>query len=414
MPLTQAQETVANDTSRFKVLISGRRFGKTHLAIRELCKSAAKKPGSINWLIAPSYRQAKQIVWLQLKNKLKDLRWIESSNEAELTLTLKNRSVIALRGSDNFDSLRGVGLDFVILDEFQDIPPQAFTEVIRPTLSDKQGRALFCGTPRGVGSWSHELYTKALTEKDWSAFQYTTLEGGNVPAEEIESARRDLDEATFMQEYMASFNTYSGTVHYNFSYKENVKVLEEPEVHQISVGMDFNYDPFCVVIAQVKGNEVHIFDELHVRGSNTEEVCNELKSRYPNSKITIYPDPSARQKRTSAGGKTDFSILVNAGFTVKARNFHTPVRDRVNSVNTKLKNAAGQRTLFVDPKCKYSIDSLQRLTYKEGTTQIDKDSGLDHQADCIGYLIDFLFPIKVVHEEQEPQRWTFGTTSRKF
>ena len=90
------------------------------------------------------------------------------------------------------------------------------------------------------------------------------------------------------------------------------------------------------------------------------------------------------------------------------------MRDRVNSVNTKLKNAAGQQTLFVDPKCKYSIDSLQRLTYKEGTTQIDKDSGLDHQADCIGYLIDFLFPIKVVHEEQEPQRWTFGTTSRKF
>jgi phage terminase large subunit len=413
MPLTAPQLTVSKDKSRFKVLISGRRFGKTHLGIRTLCESAAKNPGSINWAICPSYRMAKQIWWVQLKNKLKDLRWIESSNEAELSIILKNRSIIALKGCDSPDSLRGVGLTLAIFDEFQDIPSQAWTEVIRPTLSDKMGKALFCGTPRGVGSWSHQLYTKALTEQDWSAFQYTTIEGGNVPLEEIEAARRDLDEATFNQEYLASFNSYSGTVHYNFSYQQNVKILEEKDVHQIHVGMDFNYDPFTVCIAQIKGQEVHIFDELHIRGSNTEEVVNELKHRYPNSKITIYPDPASRQKKTSAGGKTDFSILVNAGFEVKARPSHTPVRDRVNAVNTKLKNAAGLRTLFVDPKCKFTIDSLQRLTYKEGTNQIDKDSGLDHQADCVGYLIDYIFPIKIVREMEEPQRWTFGTT-RKF
>lgn len=414
MPLTVPQRTVAEDPNRFKVLISGRRFGKTHLAIRELCRSAAQNPGSLNWLVAPSYRQAKQVVWTQLKNKLKDLRWIDSSNEAELTIHLKNRSTIALRGADNYDSLRGVGLDLVIFDEFQDIPPQAWTEVIRPTLSDKQGRALFCGTPRGVGSWSHELYTKALTESGWRAFQYTTIEGGNVPQEEIESARRDLDEATFMQEYMASFNTYSGTVYYNFKYNDNVKICHEPEQHVIHVGMDFNYDPFTCVIAQIKGQEIHVFDEMHIRGSNTEEVVNELKHRYPRSRINIYPDPAARQKRTSAGGKTDFSILVNAGFTVKARNFHTPVRDRVNAVNARLRNAAGLVNLFIDPKCKHTIDSIQRLTYKEGTNQIDKDSGLDHQSDALGYMIDFLFPIKVVHDDiAQPERWTFGTVARK-
>ena len=410
MALSVPQQTVADDVNRFKVLITGRRFGKTHLGIRELCKSAATIPGSINWAICPSYRMAKAIWWTQIKEKLNNLRWIETSNEAELTIRLKNGSQIALKGCDNPDSLRGLGLDFVIFDEFQDSPKEAFTEVIRPALSDKKGRAMFTGTPKGVGSWSHELFTRALNEKDWAAWQFTTIDGGNVDAEEIESARRDLDEKTFLAEYMATFNTYSGTVAYNFSYKENVVPLPEPEMGFIHVGIDFNILPMTAVIAQVKGQECHVFDELHMKGSNTEEVCEELKHRYPYSKIIAYPDPASRQKKTSAGGKTDFSILMNAGFTVKARHFHTPVRDRVNSLNAKLKNAAGLRTLFIDPKCKHTIDSLQRLSYIEGTNTIDKNSGLDHQFDALGYMVDFLFPIKTrVETIEEPQRWGVAT-----
>lgn len=410
MPLSEPQKTVADDINRFKVLITGRRFGKTFLGIRELCKHAAKKPGSINWAICPSYRMAKQIWWAQLKTKLSDLNWIKKTNEAELTITLLNNSIIALKGADNYDSLRGVGIDFVIFDEFQDTPQEAWTEVIRPTLSDKQGKALFCGTPKGVGSFSHKLYTTAVNEDDWSAFQFSTLDGGNVPAEEIEAAKRDLDEKTFLAEYCATFNTYSGVVFPSFDYAKNVKKLDNPETSIISVGLDFNIDPFCAVIAQIRGNEIHIFDELHIRGSNTDDVVEELKQRYPRSRVRVYPDPAARQKRTSAGGRTDFSILVNAGFEVKARRYHTPVRDRVNSVNAKLCSADGKRTLFVDPKCKHTIESLQRLTYKEGTSQIDKDSGYDHQADCIGYLCDFLFPIKTHTEQTEtPARWGVAT-----
>jgi len=174
--------------------------------------------------------------------------------------------------------------------------------------------------------------------------------------------------------------------------------------------MDFNYDPFCCVAAQIIKNEIHIWDELHIRGSSTDDVVEEIKRRYPNSTIVIYPDPACRQKKTSAGGKTDLSILVNAGFTVRARQNHTPVRDRVNSVNAKLKNANGVRSLFVDPKCKHTIDSLQRLTYKEGTTQIDKDSGWDHQADSVGYLVDYLYPIKRnIEKPEQPARWGVAT-----
>lgn len=408
MPLTVPQQTVAEDENRFKVLVTGRRFGKTHLCIRELCKSAAKNPRSINWYVAPSYRMAKQITWIQLINKLSDLRWISTKNEAELQVKLKNGSIIALKGADSPDSLRGVGLDFLVIDEFQDVPQQAWTEVLRPTLSDKRGRALFCGTPKGVGSWSHRLFTQAIHEDNWNAWQYTTIEGGNVPADEIEAARRELDDKTFMQEYMATFNSYSGVVYYNFDYKGTVKKLENPETGVIYVGQDFNYMPQTSVIAQVTKNGIHIHDELRMMGSSTDDVVAEIKHRYPHSKVVMFPDPAGRQRKTSAGGKTDLSILVNAGFEVKVRNSHTAVRDRVNAVNALLKSADGQRRLFVDPKCKHTIDSLQRLTYIEGTNQIDKTSGLDHQADAVGYLVDYLFPIRKHYETEEPQRWTFG------
>ena len=111
MKLSEPQQVVAKDTHRFRVLVTGRRFGKTTLAIRELCY-VARIPNRVCWYVAPSYRQAKQIAWVQIKKILQDLRWVNRINEAELTIFLKNGSRICLRGADNPDSLRGVGKIF--------------------------------------------------------------------------------------------------------------------------------------------------------------------------------------------------------------------------------------------------------------------------------------------------------------
>jgi phage terminase large subunit len=405
MPLSNAQEKICSDNNRFRVAVTGRRFGKTHCAMRELAKHASE-PDQQVWYVAPSYRMAKGIVWDQFKNKLKDLRWIDQSNEAELKLRLKNGSVIHLKGADNPDSLRGVGLDFIVMDEFQDIEPRVWTEVLRPTLSDKGGKAMFLGTPRGVGSWSHSMYTMAQETEDWGSHTYTTLEGGNVPEDEIEQAKRDMDMKTFEQEYLATFNTYSGQVYYNFDRDTTVKPFAGT-VHEIHCGIDFNVDPMSVCIATIEGSQVHFHDEVVMKGSNTDEVCDELKRRYPNARIVMYPDPAGRQRKTSAGGRTDISILQNAGFKVNVRNAHTPIRDRVNSVNSKLKNSNGIASLFVDPKCKQIINSLERMVYKPGTSIIEKDGELDHMADAVGYLIDFLFPLRTDYEHSAPQRWAF-------
>ena len=337
--------------------------------------------------------------------------WIEQSNEAELKLRLKNGSVIHLKGADNPDSLRGVGLDFIVMDEFQDITKRTWAEVLRPTLSDTKGRALFIGTPRGVGSFSHEMYTMAQETDDWAAHTYTTLDGEQVEDQEIEQAKRDMDQKTFEQEYLATFNTYSGVVYYNFNREYTLKKVSDVDLTEIHCGLDFNVDPMSCAISVIENNTIQFIDEIVMNGSNTDEVCDELKRRYPKSRIIMYPDPAGKQRRSSAGGRTDISILQNAGFRVLVRNNHTPVRDRVNAVNAKLKNTQGISTLFVDPKCKQIISSLERIVYKPGTSIIDKDGDLDHMADACGYLVDYLYPLRTDYEVSNPQRWAFSGTN---
>jgi len=405
MPLSLPQTTIALDLHRFICVVAGRRFGKTHLSIRQLCYNA-RLPDQNVWYVAPTYRQAKQIVWRKLKHKLQDLRWTKRVNESELTIELKNGSLISLKGADNADSLRGVGLDYLVMDEFADIDPEAWYEVLRPTLADKEGGAMFIGTPKGLGNWAHDLYNMPTEQPEqWASYQYTTLDGGNVKPEEIEAARRDLDERTFRQEFMATFETYAGRIYYSFDRKNNVVAIEDHPRDIIYVGIDFNIDPMSAVIATRTGDRLYVFDEIRMFSSNTQELVAEISARYPKSKVWAFPDPASRQRKTSAGGATDLTILQNAQFVVKCPTSHTPVRDRINAVNSRLCDSTGDKHLFIHPRCKYTIEGLERQTYKEGTVQPDKDSGYDHQMDALGYLVDYLYPIRKDTPAYVPQRW---------
>lgn len=366
----------------------------------------AREPNREVWYVAPTYKMARQIVWRKLKNRLQDLNWVAKTNETELSILLKNGSNISLKGADNYDSLRGVGLDFIVLDEFADIDPEAWFETLRPTLADRQGKALFIGTPKGIGNWSYDLYQTCIDNEDWSSHQYTTEQGGQVKPEEIEAARRDLDLRTFRQEFQATFETYAGRIYYAFDRAQNVKPWIGPIPESVIIGIDFNIDPCSAVIMARKGDTLHVIDEIRLYSSNTQELVAEIHSRYPKTKIWAYPDPAGYQRKTSAGGVTDITILQNGGFVVKAPRHHTPVRDRINAVNSRLCDSTGVRHLLFDPKVKYAIEAVERQTYKEGTSQPDKDSGYDHICDALGYAVDYLFPIKREREERhEPKRW---------
>jgi hypothetical protein len=405
MPLTKPQSEVIDNKSRFRVLITGRRFGKTYLAINELAKFASKSKQKV-WYVAPTYRQAKQICWVELKDKLIQHKWVKNINNSDLTIILKNNSTITLRGADNEQSLRGVGLNFIVLDEFADIHKEAWYEVLRPTLSDTGGHALFCGSPRGFGNWSYELFKQGETNEDWASFKYTTLEGGQVGDKEIEQAKQDLDIRTFQQEYEATFVNYSGMIYYNFNRNKNIIDKFEKEYPLLHIGLDFNVDPMTAVVCYVINETIIVIDEIQIYSSNTQEMCEEIRNRYRNKQIIVYPDPSARQRKTSAGGFTDISILKNAGFDVKCRNTAPLVRDRINSVNSKLKNVNGKNNLFILKSCKNVIKSIERQIYKEGTHIPDKDSGYDHMNDALGYLVELNFPLRRNFVASPPKRWS--------
>jgi hypothetical protein len=274
---------------------------------------------------------------------------------------------------------------------------------------------MFIGTPKGIANWAYDLYQMEQDYPDaWKSFQYTTIDGGNVTEDEIAAAKRDLDERQFRQEFLATFETYTGRIYYAFDRTGNVRNLEQPDTQVIYIGMDFNIDPMSAVISVRQGDNLYVIDEIRMFSSNTAEIVEEIKTRYPKSRVWVYPDPAARQRKTSAGGATDLTILQNAGFVVKSPNSHTPVRDRINAVNSRLADATGIRRLFISTKCKYTLEGLERHTYKEGTTTPDKDSGYDHMMDALGYMVDYIFPVRRDRDPNavEPKRWGHNIGAR--
>ena len=405
--LTKPQHKVSTSNKRFRVLVSGRRFGKTYLCITEMMKYATQINKKI-WYVAPTFKMAKEIVWSNLKDMLSKFNWIENINESNMTITIKKTgSKISLKGCDNYDSLRGVGLDFLILDEFADIEEKAWTEVLRASVSDTEGDVLMCGSPKGYGNWSYRMYLKGQQgDTEWDSFQFTTLQGGMVTEEEIEQAKQDIDIRTFRQEFEGTFENYAGSVYYNFHPVESVVKKEIDWTKPLHIGMDFNVDPMSACVGQIEKDKIFFLDEVIIYSSNTDEMVEEIRNRYGTKiPIFIYPDPASRQRKTSAGGRTDLSILQNAGFKVKCKIKHPAVRDRINAVNSKLKDSNGNRHIFVSQSCKTIVKGLQRQIYKENTNIPDKEEGFDHMNDAIGYMIDYLKPLTTQAVFSRPTRW---------
>ena len=406
MALSAKQQEIADSKIRFRVVLAGRRGGKTFLAMRELCRFAAV-PNSEVWMLANSRQQVKSLVWGKLKKKLSKLNWIQTTNESELTILLKNNSLICLKSAEQGDNLRGSSLDFVCIDEFCDIDlEEIFYQIIRPALSDKKGHALFTGTPKAGNQAARDLYDNALTKKNWVSFSYTTADGGFVDAEEIEQARQDLSPKVFSQEYMANWENFAGVIFSEFGEHNIREVRPAAEREPIYVGMDFNVTPMSVVIGRAISNGIEIYDEIYLENSNTSEIIAELRSRYPLNPIVVFPDPAGVQRKSSAGGNTDIKLLEMAGFQTRYHRQHPLVRDRINCGNSLFfKRLDGSTRFYIDPRCKKTIACLKNWAYKTDSMTPDKNSGFDHGCDALTYMVQFLFPINKITEASAPQRF---------
>jgi len=404
MQLSEWQQVVSADPHRFKVVTAGRRSGKTYLAIHELCRYAVPPRKNVMY-ITSSYRAAKMIVWKQLRERLQDLRWASKINESELSIELVNGSTISLKGSEHIHSLRGIRLDYCVIDEASYVDPDLFPEVIRPALADQRGDAMFISTPAGKSNYFYDLFIAAGENVDWQSWRLTTLQSGMVAPEEIQAAKQDMSASQFRQEFEASFEDLGSRVAYNFSREQNVQAYGGAVPKEIICGLDFNINPMSCSIMARSGDLLHCIDEIEIYSSNTDEMAKELKHRYPTQKIWVFPDPSGSRSQTSSSGKSDHVILANAGFLVKAPRKHDPVKDRMNAFNNRCKTADGNIHFLVDPKCKRTIECLEKHSFKIGTNQPDKDSGYDHLYDAVTYAVAYLFPVKRPTPVQKAQTW---------
>ena len=224
--LHDAQMEIFRSNKRFKVAACGRRFGKSYLAAWVLLIKALQSDSKDVFYIAPTFQQAKDILWGILKQIGSDV--ITAAHENTAMLTLVNGRKIYLKGSDRPDTLRGVGLAYVVMDEYASMKPEVFELIIRPTLADVKGGALFIGTPSGKNHF-YKLWKDAQLEEnsaDWEAFQFNSTDNEFMDPKEIESAKRNMSTQAFKQEFLATFESFTGGV-----FKEEwVKFVEDDEV----------------------------------------------------------------------------------------------------------------------------------------------------------------------------------------
>jgi hypothetical protein len=434
--LKPPQWTVFNCGSRFRILVAGRRFGKTYLALVELCRSAWGA-GRLAWYVAPTYKQAKRIAWNPLKQMTRPY-WASKPNETDLRIELITGGTICVRGADNYDSLRGEGMDFVILDEYAAMAQAAWTQVLRPALADRQGRAMFIGTPRGYNHF-YDLYQAVQGQEHWSTFQFTTEEGGNVSRAELTSATQELDERTYRQEFQARFeNLTTGLVYYAFDRAIHVATVEYQRGRCLCWSLDFNINPMCSVICQIEEDSqtadniwftgarpvephpirtVRVMEEIVLANAHTEAACEAFLERTSPwlrradlpIRVEVYGDATGETRRSSAS-RTDWQLVrdffarhsdrYRAVFQVRSTN--PSVRDRVNCVNARLRNQAGASRLVIAPRCKHLIQDLERVQWKTDAdgnawNEIDKsDPARTHTSDALGYLIAQQFPLRAV------------------
>lgn len=403
--LSAPQGSVFESDRRFRVLIAGRRFGKTHLAAVDQTALALEEPG-LYWYTAPTFVNARKFAWPVYK-KVTRPWWAKKPNETLLYITLVTGSEIWLVGRENPDNLRGGGIRRMVNDEFAanekgDKGKATWDAVLRPMLADTMGDALFISTPRGF-NWGYTLYEWGQNDPDypeWQSWQYTTLDGGRVPLEVIEADRRDMDPLTFEQEYEAKFTTKAGRVYYQY----------EPQVHddsnvedaggELLIGQDFNVEPMASVMAQRVGDQCHILDSMELGASNTNEVCEEVRRRFVEGEcdwlkkkrkpeqIVFNPDPTAKRRQTSAPvGQTDYTIIKSYGFRIRAPSTSPLVVDRENNTNAMLKSADGTVRIRIHPRAKALKRGLHGLLYKEGTKQRDKSSPHSHVCDANDYML---------------------------
>lgn len=385
MNLTPPQSKVISDTHRFRVVNIGRRGGKTTLAIEEMKGMAYFKPSRIAY-VAPTYQQARDIAWEQLKKELHPIATAVNESRLEIRVRTKNgeESVIMLRGWESIENLRGQAFDFIVIDEVAMVKDfwSNWQEVIRPTLSDRRGSALFISTPKGFNHF-YDLYNLEGVDNDFKSFHFTTYDNPFIPTEEVDKAREQVTEDRFAQEYLADFRKTEGLVYKEFSRDKHLfddeSLKEFPiEEHERIAGLDFGYtNPAALPFISTDFKKHYwITDEYYHSGRTEEEIADYVASQ---NFQRVYPDPE------SASG---IAALRKKGVNVREVN---KGKDSIVSGIQKLRELFKANRIHIHKRCINLISELETYSYPDKRDQRNSNEvpikEHDHLLDALRYAI---------------------------
>jgi PBSX family phage terminase large subunit len=397
MILTKWQRQVGADTHRFRVICAGRRIGKTTLSVEEIKGFALSKETRIAY-IAPTFAQARDIAWAMLIKELKPL--IQRVNETRLELEIKNiqgtASYIYLRGWEAIETLRGQKFDFIIIDEVASMRSfwMNWHEVVRPTLTDTEGQAMFISTPKGFNHF-YDLYNLQEKDIDYISYKFTTYDNPHIPKKEIDKAKEELPEDRFAQEYLADFRKTQGLVYPEFKREIHVTPEDPNNVIDTVAGIDWGYsNPASSHRVRVTADKHYWIDsEFYKTGQTTEQIIENVKLKNPTK---VYPDPAEPDR---------LEMARRLGLNV--REVSKDIKAGIDSVRELLK----QGRIHIHPECKNLISEFETYRYPEKKPNTNENElpikENDHALDEIRYVLHNQEPKKEINPD--PVFETYGT-----
>lgn len=412
------QYDLVNDDVRFKVVPAGRRSGKTERAKRFMAREALRTPNASYFLAAPTRPQVKKIYWEDMKKLcFTSILPRHAVSETELTITLPNGTTITLVGLDQPQRIEGTFWTGGIIDEIADVKEHAWAENISPALDtfnpmnpNYKAWCWLIGVPDGLNHY-YEMaeYAKNSGDPEWKL--YTWHSADILPPEIIAAAKRRMSLRQYRQEYEASFETASGKIYEDYSQDNHTAAEIEPH-EQLLWMHDFNYTPMssAVGVRRDKGKSLYLLDEIiltsAVARQTALEFCDKFKN-HQNRAILLYGDPAGRagEKHGHASDYVEIeNVLRENGWKVKrqVKAAAPAIRDRQNAVRAKIKNAAGDVSLFVNPaKAPYCHKGLATVQTKKGSTFLEDETEYQHITTAIGYCIDHIWPTAVKKDRSD-------------
>ena len=376
--LHESQKPVALDRHRFRVLCCGRRWGKTTLAIDQL-KGRACIPNSRIAYIAPTYQQARDIAWEQFKRDLQGA----DINESRLEIRIPNGSLIVLRGWESIETLRGQRFDLVVIDEVAMMRnfESNWQEIIRPTLTDSKGEALFISTPKGFNHF-YDLFNQEGKDEQYKSFHFTTYDNPFIPTEEIDDAKRQLTEDRFSQEYLADFRKTEGLVYKEFNREKHIFTgeIDDDNLNIVKIfgGVDFGFtNPAAVyTIKKSGGGSYLIAEEWYKPGQTDAQVADYVSALRWNECYADPENPAGIEELKRRG--------VNTRDVIKGRG---SVKNGIDTVRELLKS----NRLLIHESCTNLIWEFETYSYPDKKPDRNEDEipikENDHGLDAIRYAL---------------------------